>query len=258
MPVTRSHLIPLAAAVLFPSTFLLTYVWAVYLGHTDPVWPYISDTGALPPESCVFGQLLNIGALLLWLTFYIRYKQVAAHYPGHKKQVVLKQLNKIGLWCGSLGSLGLSMVANFQEISLVTVHFLGACLCFLFGNFYLWVQVYLSSYLRPPIWPCFISSFRAFLAILHTLSLASTVVFLFLAKHTSGEENLQLHWKQREGMGFHIASTTSEWLMAAAFCFFIISFVPDFQTVGLEAHCRSPEEISKRGPITFGCSNANV
>ena len=27
--------------------------------------PYISDTGAWPPESCIFAQFLNIGALLV-------------------------------------------------------------------------------------------------------------------------------------------------------------------------------------------------
>ena len=32
-------------ALLFPGTFLTTYGIAVYLGHSDLVWPYISDTG---------------------------------------------------------------------------------------------------------------------------------------------------------------------------------------------------------------------
>ena len=32
--------------------------------------------GTKPPESCIFGQFLNIGAFLLCVIFYIRYKQV--------------------------------------------------------------------------------------------------------------------------------------------------------------------------------------
>ena len=32
--------------------------------------------GTLPPESCIFGQFLNIGAFLLSILFYIKYKQV--------------------------------------------------------------------------------------------------------------------------------------------------------------------------------------
>ena len=34
-----------SAALIFPSTFLATYGWAVSLGHADKIWPYISDTG---------------------------------------------------------------------------------------------------------------------------------------------------------------------------------------------------------------------
>ena len=36
-------------AILFPGTFLTTYGIAVYLGHSDLVWPYISDTGKKGP-----------------------------------------------------------------------------------------------------------------------------------------------------------------------------------------------------------------
>ena len=81
------------AGLIFPLTFFATYAWAVSLGHTDKVWPYISDTGGrvshddsvegniaindhwpgtVPPESCFFGQMLNIGALLVVITFFIR------------------------------------------------------------------------------------------------------------------------------------------------------------------------------------------
>jgi hypothetical protein len=41
--------------------------------------PYISDTGAYPPESCIFAQFLNFGALLVGVDVYIRYKQVEDH-----------------------------------------------------------------------------------------------------------------------------------------------------------------------------------
>ena len=39
-------------------------------------WRFILNTGTVPPESCVFGQFLNIGAFLLIIVFYIKYKQV--------------------------------------------------------------------------------------------------------------------------------------------------------------------------------------
>ena len=42
----NTYLIFQAAGLIFPATFLATYGWAVSLGHTDKIWPYISDTGA--------------------------------------------------------------------------------------------------------------------------------------------------------------------------------------------------------------------
>ncbi len=41
--------------------------------------PYISDTGTYPPESCIFAQFLNMGALLIGIDVYIRYKQVSLY-----------------------------------------------------------------------------------------------------------------------------------------------------------------------------------
>ena len=49
---------------LLPIAFILTYLVAVLFGHVVPGFPYISDTGTLPPESCIFGQFLTIGVFL--------------------------------------------------------------------------------------------------------------------------------------------------------------------------------------------------
>lgn len=63
---------PLASALLLPATFFLSYTVSVSLGHTALDWPYISDTATRPPESCIFSQLVNVGSLLLAISFYIR------------------------------------------------------------------------------------------------------------------------------------------------------------------------------------------
>jgi len=107
MPVNNPQYVTAATAVLFPATFLVTYGIAVSLDHADSLWPYISDTGTKPPESCIFGQFLNIGAFLLCVIFYIRYKQVAEFYtayPHEKKR--LKKMNTFSMGLGILGSLG--------------------------------------------------------------------------------------------------------------------------------------------------------
>ena len=63
---------PLASALLLPATFFLSYTVSLSLGHTALDWPYISDTATRPPESCIFSQLVNVGSLLLAISFYIR------------------------------------------------------------------------------------------------------------------------------------------------------------------------------------------
>lgn len=40
------------------------YIAAVLQGHVEPNFPYISDAATYSPESCVFGQFINIGAVL--------------------------------------------------------------------------------------------------------------------------------------------------------------------------------------------------
>ena len=73
---TSLHVYPIALAILFPLTFIVTYLIAVCLGHTEVDWPYISDTSTKAPESCIFSQMVNLGAMLTAITIYIRYKQV--------------------------------------------------------------------------------------------------------------------------------------------------------------------------------------
>ncbi|KAK3884748.1 hypothetical protein Pcinc_010987 [Petrolisthes cinctipes] len=65
--------LPLTSALLIPSTFLITYVWSVLEDHVEPDFPYISSTGAFPPESCFFAQMLNIVALLFHQHHYCAY-----------------------------------------------------------------------------------------------------------------------------------------------------------------------------------------
>lgn len=41
-----------------------SYIAAVLQGHVVPTVPYISDAATYSPESCVFGQFINIGSVL--------------------------------------------------------------------------------------------------------------------------------------------------------------------------------------------------
>lgn len=56
--------IPVILTIFTVVTVAVTYGLAVYRGDVDPIFPYISDAGAKRPESCIFGQLLNICSFL--------------------------------------------------------------------------------------------------------------------------------------------------------------------------------------------------
>lgn len=119
--------LPSALVIWTSAAFIFSYITAVTLHHIDPALPYISDTGTVAPEKCLFGAMLNIAAVLCIATIYVRYKQVHALSP--EENVIIK-LNKAGLVLGILSCLGLSIVANFQKTTLFAAHVSGAVLTF--------------------------------------------------------------------------------------------------------------------------------
>lgn len=212
----------------------------------DLLWPYISDTGTKPPESCIFGQFLNIGAFLLCVIFYIRYKQVAefyAIYPHEKKR--LKKLNTFSMGLGIFGSLGVSMVGNFQETSMYKVHVIGASMCFGLGTVYLWVQVYLTRFIAPPDYPCLIKIFRIILALIDTIALlvagSAGAVASYLADlygdNVSYDHCDVTFNKDSKAWPFHLASTISEWILAISFMVFLLTLWVDFSYLTLSVSC---------------------
>ena len=56
--------VPIVLLILMIVTLAITYCLAVYRHDVDPLFPYISSAGTKQPESCIFGQLLNIGSAL--------------------------------------------------------------------------------------------------------------------------------------------------------------------------------------------------
>ncbi|XP_066944363.1 DNA damage-regulated autophagy modulator protein 2 [Macrobrachium rosenbergii] len=228
------YLLPLSVFVLFPSTFIITYTLSVLLHHTEPDFPYISDTGTYSPESCIFGQALNIGALVILVTIYVRYRQIAELYHNHSSSSHIVRLNRIGLFVGSVAALGISVVANFQETNVFYVHITGALMAFGLGTGYLWVQA-LCSYQTHPL----VNS----LAMAHIrLSLATVASICFLAgcvcasiAHSQFNGNDPTKWYPKDGgWGFHVASTASEWICAASFSIFMLTLVDEFKTISMD------------------------
>ena len=48
--------------LIFPLS--LRYIIAVHYGHLTPFFPYISNTGGKPPESCIFTLICSISSII--------------------------------------------------------------------------------------------------------------------------------------------------------------------------------------------------
>lgn len=71
---------------------------------------------------------------------YIRYRQI--DFAISRETIPLrKKWNSTALVVGVLGCLGMSLVANFQETTVVAIHGLGAVMAFGIGSAYFIIQV---------------------------------------------------------------------------------------------------------------------
>uniref|UniRef100_A0A146L1A2 DNA damage-regulated autophagy modulator protein 2 n=1 Tax=Lygus hesperus TaxID=30085 RepID=A0A146L1A2_LYGHE len=225
------HYIPLFLFILFPFTFLGTYLAAVWLGHVEPNFPYISDAATYSPESCVFGQLMNLGAVLLSILIYARYCEVCQYYELYALHPKVVRLNKFGLWFGLISALGLSIVANFQETNVKFVHLSGATMCFGMGCVYFWIQAICSYHMQPISNSIMVAHFRVGLSVVST-------IFFFVATICGIQSHILYHghdatkWYPDDGgWVLHVISTASEWIVAICFCFYILTFNSEFSVM---------------------------
>ncbi|XP_067408181.1 modulator of macroautophagy TMEM150B [Emydura macquarii macquarii] len=124
--------------------FWLVYAMAVANGSVNVtvVFPYISTCGSDPPQSCIFGQVMNVGSFLVVWISYLRFQQV-------RDWGCPCALNTAGLVLGLLCALGASVVANFQQNNQLETHLFGVFLAFVVGIVYFWVQAALTQQVKP-------------------------------------------------------------------------------------------------------------
>lgn len=221
------HIIPTLVCLITPVTFIVTFILSVYYGHVFPLIPYISDTGANFPESCVFSQFLNIAALLLSCCVYVRGLQVDI-FATFKFRVGRRlRLNTLATYIGYVSCLGLSVVANFQVNRLKPVHYIGAAMCFLGGAVYFIFQTMFSYYMGK--------EFQSKCTFITRCVLCSCAAFFLIVAITAGIEpgpKDSMHWKPTDpGYNWHIISTSAEWLLALTQSCLVLTFFPDFKCI---------------------------
>ncbi|XP_069567333.1 DNA damage-regulated autophagy modulator protein 2b isoform X2 [Brachyistius frenatus] len=228
--------LPAALVVWTAASFVFAYITAVVLKHVDPLLPYISDTGTMPPERCVFGIMLDVSAFLGVATVYVRYKQVEALTAYDEAR--LHGLNCAGLALGCVSSFGMCVVANFQKTTLFSMHLVGAVLTFGVGALYIIVQTLLSLRMQPHVHGRTIFLVRLGLGVWTLSSVVSMFVSsVIMYSSLPGVDVAQkLHWTPGEtGYTAHIISTVSEWSLAFSFISFFLTYIRDFQKINLKA-----------------------
>ncbi|RNA31490.1 DNA damage-regulated autophagy modulator [Brachionus plicatilis] len=216
---------------LVPVGFMTTYVIALMNGHVEAFLPYISDTGTEPPESCIFAQILALGAFIQILIAFIRYHHVKLiiQFVGISS---LPTVNILGFCIGIVSSIGVTIVGSFQETNVVTMHFFGAGLAYGGLFFFSLIQTYLSYKLRE-----FLKSDRKFLlarVILLIISFTLSMMFSIFSSisRSKFDGDNPRKWLPSDG-GYleHIVSTASEWILTFCLMGLLVSFSFDFRLI---------------------------
>lgn len=227
---SKVYLFPIAVYLLFQTTFLCTYIAAILQGHVVPTVPYISDAATYSPESCVFGQLINIGCVLLGIVVYIRYRQIQQLIYHHVELTTSSyKLNRVALWIGIGSCFGCSIVANFQETNVRIVHFVGAFTCFGFGTVYFWLQAIISYNISPFTGSLRLAHIRIGLAALCTIFFIVVAVTGIISHILFNGEDPRKWYPSDGGWKYHVASSISEWIVSTIFCLYILSFSDEFK-----------------------------
>ncbi|XP_026831105.1 DNA damage-regulated autophagy modulator protein 1 [Ooceraea biroi] len=230
----KLHVLPLSLFILIPVTFVITYTISVQWDHVVPGFPYISETGTLSPESCIFAQCLNIAALLLGCCVYIRHRQVLQWQTERGRDLVGRKIIVATMCCGILACFGLDILANFQEARVVAAHMVGAMTCFSAGTLYFCLQTYLSYKMVPAVNGTIIVYVRAVLSALTLILTIATIVPGYISMSEFQGNDYKKWLPVDGGWDWHVASTICEWILAIVYCAFLLTFVPEFRLINFE------------------------
>jgi hypothetical protein len=225
------------------SAFILCYVVAIGDGDVTPGFPYISDTGAKPPESCIFTLLINVSAMLAFLIIFIRYKQVQEYNKQDLSRIL--KLNGVSAVVGVVAVLGIMVVGAFQDVNVGVVHLAGAGVGFGLGIVYEWMQALMSykmfsnrGQLRVVVTRILIALFSTIFALM-TVVAGGVAVEEVRSKYDDVTIEMMLKWNSTmPGYSAHLVSTSSEWALAISLLVFFLTFYNSFKKISLQAIIR--------------------
>lgn len=228
-------------------TLFVPYAISVIYKHVRPVWPYISETGKKPPESCYFAELMFLSIVVIGFTLYLRFLQLSMQIVEVTCCFVYQRFNAACLVLAIIILFGLSFVANFQISTIPQVHLAGAYFVFVGGFLYIFFQTILSAMVNDKdVIGYRLNIFRVVLCFVYIALFVMTSVCTRLSR-----QNYKVH---KKGFVFvpgephyteHIIATISQWLLVLVVGVFIMTFTYEFKKLVFDMRCfnliNSPE-----------------
>jgi hypothetical protein len=264
--------LPVLAAVSPIITFIISYLLAVVHSKSYPaLMPYISQTGNVPPASCVFTLGLCFTALLFLPTVFLQYQRLTAcisvilghikdehenssknsnsftkSFFGKARSVAEYRANNLW-WClnynraalvfGLLGILGVLIVAAFQESKVRNIHYGAAALAFTCIMLYV---CYITFILYKIRYHCFQSNLFKFRLM---MAIVTVILFFLMAVCVSKVREMYDPIKHDEHHPFEadcpynsyfLISSFAEWCLSITSFTYIGTFYFDFKHISLD------------------------
>jgi len=213
-------------------SFACGYCISVGMKQILPFPETISNTGTVPPASCVFSLLLSISAMFGVVFMYFRHGHLELIFDENDGKS--HTVNDISFFIGVLSCFGILIVACFQVTKVWIPHMAGAALGFISGCVYCWLQSYLSYVVAGTMGRKIV--LRIVLAASGSLGLLLYFVFAKLAGVDDPKKDL-LHWLPSvPGYVWRVISCFFEWICALSVLGYFLTFYKEFLEVDFKVH----------------------
>ncbi|CAD5219389.1 unnamed protein product [Bursaphelenchus xylophilus] len=232
-----SQLFPILCCVFGLMSLVTGYVIAVLNNHEEAWFSMISEGGSLPPESCIFGILLNFAAFFWLVTCFSLHYHLLDHLYWHcGSRSKLRFLFYFMLFIGILSGLGIAVVADFQLSNLRIVHNNGAMVAFLAGLLYCWCYAVVCVKLGIQWVPKWLIILRIIVVVFVTVCVVMYILcFQFSIFAKKWPDGTRAQKPERPATGIirlqpchpyydnYIIACVSEWLLAVGYFIVIAS-----------------------------------
>jgi hypothetical protein len=242
----HAWIFPTASFLVSCIGIVIVYIMAVHRDHVAAFFPYISEAGSTPPESCVFGLILTIGSAFYVTCIYIRHRQIVSYY-GYtldRQGKCWHNISRAMMVLGFISVFGIIIVANFQASNVLSVHMTGALMAFGVGLLYAWTQTIFGYVMKPSMVARAVHHIRLVLCILGAVFFITMEASGFSEykpatyrpENSNTTTNLPFgHWPSYvPGYDRHIIATICEWLMVLMFQLYILTFAIEFRHISIE------------------------